>query len=67
MPTNVTREEVQALMSQGCHVVDVLPRREYADEHLAGAENVPLKELTADTTAHLRKDEAVIVYCHDLL
>ena len=66
MPSNVTREEVRALVSRGAQLVDVLPRKEYEEEHLAGAENIPLKELTADTTARLRKDKPVIVYCHDL-
>jgi rhodanese-related sulfurtransferase len=45
--------------------VDVLPRDEYEDEHLPGAINIPLKELDRETTAKLRRDAPVIVYCHD--
>jgi len=61
----VDREEVQRLMREGAQVVEVLPREEYAEEHLPGAVNIPLKELDARTTAGLVKDRPVIVYCHD--
>jgi rhodanese-related sulfurtransferase len=66
MPTAITRDEVGALMARGAHLVDVLTAQEYADEHLPGAINIWLRELNAETTARLRKDGAVIVYCHDL-
>jgi rhodanese-related sulfurtransferase len=66
MPTTITRDEVGALMARGAQLVDVLTAEEYAEEHLPGAINIWLRDLNAETTAQLRKDGAVIVYCHDL-
>ncbi len=65
MPTSVDRYEVQRLMQQGAHLLEVLPREEYEQEHLQGAVNIPLKELNRTTTARLERDRPVIVYCHD--
>ncbi len=66
MPTAITRDEVRALLARGAQLVDVLLAEEYAEEHLPEAINVPLKALNAETAARLRRDRAVIVYCHDL-
>lgn len=66
MPTNISRDDVQRLIGEGAQVVDPLPEDEYAEEHLPGAINVPLRELNRETTAHLQKDQPVIVYCYDL-
>ena len=65
MPTAIFRDEVRKLIEEGAQLVDVLPRDEYEDEHLPGAINIPLKELDRETTAKLRRDAPVIVYCHD--
>ena len=65
MPTAIFRDEVRRLVEEGAQLVDVLPRDEYEDEHLPGAINIPLKELDRETTARLRRDAPVIVYCHD--
>ena len=65
MPKEIGRVEVQRLMREGAQLVEVLPREDYAEEHLPGAVNIPLKELDARTTAGLAKDRPVIVYCHD--
>lgn len=65
MPTAIARDEVRRLLTEGAQLVDVLPAREYLDLHLPGAINIPLKELTEETTAQLSNDAPVIVYCHD--
>ncbi len=65
-PREISREDVRRFVEAGAQLVDVLPREEYEEEHLAGAISIPLKELDAETTAGLRKDAPVIVYCHDL-
>ncbi len=67
MPVFVGRDEVQTLLKEGAELVEVLPREEYEEEHLPGAINIPLKELDRETTAGLRRDAPVIVYCHDYL
>ena len=65
MPTEIFRDGVRRLVEEGVQLVEVLPREEYEDEHLPGAINIPLKELDRETTAKLKRDEPVIVYCHD--
>ncbi|MGH3117976.1 MAG: rhodanese-like domain-containing protein [Gaiellales bacterium] len=65
MPTSVDRERVQQLLSEGAQLVEVLPQAEYEDEHLPGAINIPLKELDSETARQLKRDQPVIVYCHD--
>lgn len=65
MPREVFREEVRELLDGGAQLVDVLPSAEYEEDHLPGAINIPLKELDRETTAPLRRDAPVIVYCHD--
>jgi rhodanese-related sulfurtransferase len=65
MPTAIALPELQALLADGAQLVEVLPQDEYAEAHLPGAINIPLKQLTAQTTRVLDKQRAVIVYCWD--
>jgi len=65
MPRAIGRERVRELLEQGAQLVEVLPEEEYADEHLPGAINLPLKELNAATAAGLDRSRPVIVYCYD--
>jgi rhodanese-related sulfurtransferase len=65
MPTTIFRDGLHRLLEDGAHLVDVLLREEYEDEHLPGAISIPLKELNRETSARLRHDVPVIVYCHD--
>ncbi len=67
MPIDIQHDDVQRLVAAGAQLVDVLPRAEYDTEHIAGAINIPLKELDAQSTAILDRDRPVIVYCWDLL
>ncbi len=64
MPTEIDRRGVQQLLIRGAQLVDVLPAEEYAAEHLAGAINIPLKDLDAET-AGLDRNRPVVVYCWD--
>ena len=65
MPTEIFRDEVRRLAEEGAQLVEVLPREEYEEKHLPSAINIPLKELDRETTARLRREVPVIVYCHD--
>ena len=65
MPVRITREDVQRMTAEGALLVDTLPEGEYAEEHIAGAVNIPLKKLDRQTSAHLAKDAPLIVYCYD--
>ncbi len=68
MPGSIDKDEVLRLLDEeGAELVEVLPREEYEEEHLAGAINIPLKELDRESTAGLRPDAPVIVYCYDYL
>ncbi|MDD7967732.1 rhodanese-like domain-containing protein [Actinomycetospora lemnae] len=57
--------ELQQLLDQGAQLVEVLPAEEYAEMHLPGAVNIPLKHLDEATTADLDRDQPVVVYCWD--
>lgn len=52
-------------MERGAQLVDVLGREEFAHDHIAGAINLPLKELDAASASRLDHGRPVIVYCND--
>jgi rhodanese-related sulfurtransferase len=64
MVDEIGRDDVERLVTQGAQLVDVLPRQQYEEEHIAGAISMPLKQLDQDA-GRLRRDRAVIVYCYD--
>ncbi|TMB62330.1 MAG: hypothetical protein E6J38_10050 [Chloroflexi bacterium] len=66
MPKIIDRRQVRALIARGAQLVEVLPAEDFAEEHLAGAINIPLKELDERSAARLDRARPVIVYCHDL-
>lgn len=66
MPTRIDADEVRRLLhEEDATLIDVLSAKEYAEEHIPGARNVPLKELTADAVSDVDRDRPVIAYCHD--
>jgi rhodanese-related sulfurtransferase len=66
MPLNIERQTVQRLVEEGAQLVEVLPAKEYEQEHLPGAINLPLRQLTRlEVERRLRHDAPVIVYCND--
>jgi rhodanese-related sulfurtransferase len=67
MPHSSDLADVKRLLEQRAQLVEVLPAAEYAEEHLPGAINIPLKELDADSVAQLDRRSPVVVYCHDAL
>jgi rhodanese-related sulfurtransferase len=66
MPTSITRDDVQRLLAEGAQLVEVLPEREYGEEHIPGAINIPLKKLDRESTAKLDRARPIIVYCSNL-
>ena len=63
MVTDVTREDVQRLLGERAHLVDVRPTPEFEDEHISGALSLPLKTLDGETASRvLDRDRPVIVY-----
>ena len=65
MPHAINVTDVRRLLADGAQLVDVLPARAYAVDHLPGAINIPRTTLSRKSTAQLTRDQAVIVYCHD--
>ena len=65
MVEQVPYPRLRELLDTGAQIVDVLPEREFTEEHLPHAINIPLKQLDAKTTATLDRSRAVVVYCWD--
>jgi len=65
MPTDIHRDEVQRLLAEGAQLIEVLPEKEYKEEHLPGAINIPLRKLDRDAASQLNKEHPLIVYCFD--
>jgi rhodanese-related sulfurtransferase len=65
MLRDIEIDEIRPLLEGGAQLVDVLPQAEYEEEHLAGAINIPLKQMTEEAAGRLDRDRPVIVYCWD--
>ncbi|HEX3299638.1 MAG TPA: rhodanese-like domain-containing protein [Actinomycetota bacterium] len=66
MPTDIGTDEAQRLLrDEDAFLLEVLPHDEYEEEHIAGAESIPLKDLTPDAIRHIDRARPVIVYCDD--
>ncbi len=65
MPVSIERDEARRLHDEGAQLVDVLPAEEYGALHIAGAVNVPLRELDERAPRELDSGRPVIVYCND--
>ncbi len=65
MPTDISRAETVALMEAGAQVVDVLPRKEFEEEHLPGAISIPLRHIDERAPELLDPARPVVVYCFD--
>ena len=67
MPIDIQRDEVQRLVAAGALLVEVLPAKEYAQEHLPGAISLPLEAFSRESVAPiLDAGRIVIVYCQDV-
>jgi rhodanese-related sulfurtransferase len=65
MSTPIDRDELQRLRrEENACLVEVLPAKDFEDEHLPGAINIPLKTLDRRSTASLEASRPVIVYCY---
>ena len=67
MPTEINLDALDHLLASGAQLVEVLPAKEYDEEHLPGAISIPLKTLDAATVAQLDRECAVVAYCWDSL
>jgi hypothetical protein len=66
MPKSIDHTEVRRLVSEeDAQLVEVLPAKEFSEEHITGAINIPLKELDRRAPVELERERPVIVYCND--
>jgi rhodanese-related sulfurtransferase len=66
MPRTIGRDEVRRLLSEEeAQLVEVLPAEDFAEEHIVGAINIPLKELEIRAPRELDRERPVVVYCND--
>jgi rhodanese-related sulfurtransferase len=65
MPQNADLAQLKRLLDEGVQLVEVLPPAEYAEIHLPGATNIPLKSLDTNSAGQLDRRKPVAVYCHD--
>jgi rhodanese-related sulfurtransferase len=64
VPTSIDRDEVRRLLAEGVQLVEVMPSEDFEAVHIAGAVNIPLKEL-AERAHELDRSRTVITYCND--
>jgi len=67
MPTDIGIDELDQLLADGGQLVEVLPEEEYVEEHLPGAVNIPLRNVSATGVGALDRGRPVVVYCWDSL
>ena len=65
MTQEVDRDGVRRLMEQGAQIIDVLPAREYGEDHLPGAVNLPIRKIEAEASRVLDPGRPIVVYCAD--
>jgi rhodanese-related sulfurtransferase len=65
MPVEINSPRVQELVDHGANLLEVLPEKEYEEEHLPRAINIPLKHLNRAATSSLRRDTPIVTYCYD--
>jgi rhodanese-related sulfurtransferase len=62
----IDRDGLHRLLAEdGTQLVEVLPHREYAEEHLPGAIHIPLARIGSEATSRLDPRRPVVVYCWD--
>ena len=62
----IDRDRLQQLVAQGAQLIEVLPAKEYEEDHLPGARSIPLKKLDRESVATLDRNRPIVVYCWDI-
>jgi rhodanese-related sulfurtransferase len=62
--TLIDREAVREMVKRGAQLVEVLPAKEYEEDHLPGAVSHPLRQIDKEAN-QLDRNRPVIVYCWD--
>jgi rhodanese-related sulfurtransferase len=64
VPSLIDRAQVQQMVRDGAQLIEVLPAKEYAEDHLPGAVSHPLRHLEKDAE-EIDRNRPIIVYCWD--
>lgn len=64
MATLIDRARLQEMVNGGAQLIEVLPAKEYAEDHLPGAVSHPLRQLDKDS-GQIDRNRQIIVYCWD--
>ena len=62
----IDRDLVREMVGHGAQLVEVLPAKEYAEDHLPGAISLPLGRIDREAAASLDRARPLIVYCWDI-
>jgi len=65
MPEEIDRNRLRELVAGGAQLIEVLPAKEYAEDHIAGAVSLPLRHINKESAATLDRGRPLIVYCWD--
>lgn len=66
MPNEVELARLKEMLDRGgVQLIEVLPEKEYAEEHLPGAINIPLKSMNPGSVGDLDRSAPTVVYCWD--
>jgi rhodanese-related sulfurtransferase len=60
----IERARLQDMVKQGAQLIEVLPAKEYSEDHLPGAVSHPLRELEEDSD-QIDRNRPIVVYCWD--
>lgn len=67
MSNDINLAALDRLLTDGAVLIEVLPEGEFSHEHLPDAINLPLKNLTLESVAHIDRASPIVVYCWDSL
>jgi rhodanese-related sulfurtransferase len=66
MAAGIDRDQLRQLVDAGAQLIEVLPAREYEEDHLPGARSIPLKKLDRNAVTTLDPNQPIVVYCWDV-
>lgn len=60
----IDRDRLQQMVAAGAQLIEVLPDKEYAEDHLPGAVSLPLRRLEKES-GRIDRNRPIVVYCWD--
>ena len=60
----IDRDRLQSMVAASAQLIEVLPDKEYAEDHLPGAVSLPLRRLEKEC-GRIDRNRPIIVYCWD--